>query len=68
MRHCPAPGLFRFVWHDEADDRPDDLDDDPPPVPPPLRARVRELHASAVTVPLWGTPVVVRKASGRSMA
>ena len=68
-RRRPAPdqALFRFAWHDEADDRPDDLgddlaDDDQPPAPPPLRDRVLRLYAPVAMRELWGTPVVVRNA------
>jgi hypothetical protein len=71
-RHRPDPdqALFRFAWHDEADDRPDgpddDLaDDDRPPVPPPLRDRVLRLYAPAVMRELWGTPVVVIRGRDR---
>ncbi len=35
-RHRPdsLQGLFRWVWSDPEDDRPDDVDDDPAPEPP----------------------------------
>jgi hypothetical protein len=66
-RYRPAPeqALFRFVWHDEADDRADD--DGAPEIPtfsnisPPLRDRVRGRHGPAA-VELWGVPVKVGKA------
>jgi hypothetical protein len=72
-RHRPDPdqGLFSWVWHDEADDRPDAPGDDPadederPHATPPLRDRVLARYAPAVIRELWGTPVVVRKAPAR---
>jgi hypothetical protein len=63
-RPDPRQGLFRWVWSDPDDDRPDALgDDEPAPDPPPLRDRVRQRHGPR-TVVLWGTPVVVRNAPG----
>jgi hypothetical protein len=70
-RHRPDPDqrLFKFAWHDEADDRPDaPEDDDRPPAPPPLRDRVLRLYAPAAMRELWGTPVVVRNAPGKPVA
>ena len=60
MRHRPDPdqSLFKFVWHEETDYRPDD---GPPPAPPPLRDRVRDRHAEKV-VALWGWPVRLPRA------
>jgi hypothetical protein len=55
-RHRPDPDqmVFRWVWSDPADGRPDDdRDDEPEPAPPPLRARVRGGHVPR-TVTLWG--------------
>ena len=54
-RHRPSPFqcLFRWVWHDPSDDRPDDPD-------PPLRARVRRRNEPTVRT-LWGFPVVARE-------
>jgi hypothetical protein len=42
QRPDPDQALFKFIWHDAADDRPDQLADDLADVemPPPLRARV----------------------------
>jgi hypothetical protein len=53
--------LFRWVWHDSADDRPDGPEDDDPADRPPLRDRVLARHASAVKIPAWRSPTVVRK-------
>jgi hypothetical protein len=66
-RHYPDPrqGLFRWVWSDPDDARPDDdRDDDPEPEPPPLRDRVRGRHAPRV-VTLWGVPITLAKAAAR---
>jgi hypothetical protein len=64
-RHYPDPrqGLFRWVWSDQDDDRPDAPDDEPSTGLPSLRARVRQRHGPRPVV-LWGTPVVVRNAPG----
>jgi hypothetical protein len=70
-RHRPDPlqGLFRWVWSDPADDRPDaPEDDDPADGPPPLRGRVLARHEPNVARVLWGAPVVVRKAPERPKA
>jgi hypothetical protein len=67
-RHRPDPrqGLFRWVWDDPADNRPDDDfdDDEPEPAPPPLRGRVRGRNAPRIAL-LWGVPVTLPKAPGR---
>ena len=67
-RHRPDAdqGLFRWFWHDPADDRPDlpeeDGDDDEPRItPPPLRDRITARQAPCLTVPPWGTPVRVAR-------
>src|SRR5437879_5029463 len=65
-RHRPDPrqGLFRWVWHDPDDDRPDDdCDDEPEPAPPPLRGRVRQRHAPK-TLTRWGVPITLAKPAG----
>jgi len=46
QRPDPDQALFRFVWHDPADDRPDGPEDDRAdvddrPAAPPLRSHVR---------------------------
>jgi len=63
----PRQGLFRWVWSDPADDRPDGPDDEDEPTPGPLRARVRRRHAPAIAT-LWGVPVTLTKAPGRTAA
>ena len=74
MRRSPDPDqmLFRWVWGDPADDRPDgpadDLPDDrPPAAPPPLRSRVRR-RAAPKTVVLWGNVFTLGKVSERPVA
>ena len=52
----PRQNLFRWVWSDPADDRPDGPDDYREDEPPPLRDRVRQRN-SARMVMLWGQPV-----------
>jgi hypothetical protein len=71
-QHRPASNqmLFKFMWHDEADDRPDDAGDidadDPFPAPPPLRGRVQRRHTPPVAR-LWGVmvPIASRPLSAR---
>jgi hypothetical protein len=66
-RHDPDPrqGLFRWVWSDPDDDRPDaPEDDDPEPDLPPLRDRLRERHGPR-TETLRGVPIVLAKAPVR---
>ncbi len=59
-RPDPRQGLFRWVWSDPEDDRPDDVDDEPPP----LRGRVRQRHGPR-TRSLWGVPITLTKTPGR---
>ena len=67
-RPDPRQGLFRWVWSDPDDERPDHLDDDgPPPDPPPLRGRVSQRHGPRALT-LWGVPVTMAKAPGRPAA
>lgn len=66
-RHRPDPlqGLFRWVWSNPEDDRPDSpLDDDPPP---PLRDRVARRGRPATRL-LWGMSVKVAKAHEKAVA
>ena len=62
IRRSPDPrqALFKWVWFDPEDDRPDSPedepdDDGPPPTPPPLRARVSRRHELRTAV-LWVGP------------
>ena len=55
--------LFRWLWSDEADNRPDD--EDGTYRPGPLSARVRTRHAPRVVL-LWGVPVVAPRKAERS--
>jgi hypothetical protein len=67
MKRRPDPdqALFRFLWSDPADDRPDrpadDIDeledDDPGDLPPPLAARLAAIQHRE----LWGVQVTVRR-------
>ena len=62
-RDDPDQMLFRWLWSDEADDRPDDDADEDRPGP--LAARVRARHGPRVVL-LWGAPVVVARSPERS--
>lgn len=61
MRRQPDPDqtLFKWVWNDPDDDRPDN----PEPNSPPLRDRVRQRH-SPRTLNLWGVPITLGKPQG----
>jgi hypothetical protein len=52
----PRQSLFRWVWSDPTDDRPDRPDDYLEDEPPPLRGRVRQRHSPRMVM-LWSQPV-----------
>jgi len=58
-RPDPDQALFRWVWSDPEDDRPDDVEgDEPASSLPPLRVRVRQRNGPK-TVTLWGCPITL---------